>query len=100
VNVRVEKREEYLRLHTEVWPEVESRLAASHISNYSIFILGDLLIAYFEYIGDDFERDVALIAADPATQRWWTMTDPCQIPITSADPGTLWSDAEEVWHLG
>lgn len=99
VNVRQDKREEYLRLHAQVWPEVESRLTASNISNYSIFIRDDLLIAYFEYIGDDIERDLALVADDPATQRWWTLTDPCQVPIAGAQPGAIWSDAEEVWHL-
>jgi L-rhamnose mutarotase len=48
VNVRPEKRERYLQLHSEVWPEVERRLTASNIRNYSIFIHGELLVAYFE----------------------------------------------------
>lgn len=99
VNVRPEKRDEYLRLHAEVWPEVEARITASNITNYSIFIHGDLLVAYFEYRGSDFDADMAAIAADPVTQDWWRHTDPCQSPLEGAGPGELWIDAREVWHL-
>jgi L-rhamnose mutarotase len=99
VGLLPEKREEYLRLHAAVWPEVEARITASNITNYSIFILGDLLISYFEYTGDDFEADMALMAADPATRRWWKLTDPCQVPVPDAAAGTIWADASEVWHL-
>lgn len=99
VNVAPEKRDEYLALHAAVWPAVETRISASHIENYTIFIRGDLLIAYFEYTGEDYEADQALIAADPDTQEWWKLTDPCQIPIDGSPDGSLWSHADEVWHL-
>jgi len=99
VGVLPEKRAEYLRLHEVVWPDVEARLTASGITNYSIFILGDRLISYYEYVGDDYEADMALIAADPTTQEWWTLTDPCQVPVPEAAEGQLWADATEVWHM-
>jgi L-rhamnose mutarotase len=99
VRLRPEKREEYLRLHAAVWPEVEARITASNIINYSIFVVGDLLLAYFEYIGSDFEADMALMAEDPATQRWWQLTDPCQEPLADAATGSIWTDAAEIWHL-
>jgi len=99
VGLRPEKREEYLRLHAEVWPGVEARLSASNISNYTIFLVGDQLMSYFEYLGDDFEADMALIAADPETREWWTHTDPCQEPLPGTPEGQIWSTAEEVWHL-
>lgn len=99
VGVHPEKREEYLRLHQEVWPDIEARITASNISNYTIFILGDLLIAYYEYTGTDHSADIAKIAADPTTQEWWRLTDPCQAPIPGAALGTIWSEATEVWHL-
>lgn len=99
VNVHPDKREEYLRLHAEVWPGVEARISASNITNYSIFIHGDLLVAYFEYSGTDYEADMALIAADPTTQQWWALTDPCQVPLADALPDTIWTEAREAWHL-
>jgi L-rhamnose mutarotase len=99
VAVRPERREDYLRLHAAVWPEVEERLTASNITNYTIFIHGNLLFSYFEYVGEDYQADLARIAADPVTQQWWTHTDPCQVPVDGAPDGTVWADAQQVWHL-
>ena len=86
-------------MHAAVWPEVEARISASHITNYSIFLLGNQLISYFEYAGDDFEADMAEMAADAATQRWWALTDPCQEPVPESARGSLWAEAAEIWHL-
>jgi L-rhamnose mutarotase len=97
IGVRPDARDTYLALHAAVWPEVEDRLLKSHVTNYTIFIRGDLLIGYFEYLGDDLEADMVLVAADPATQKWWELTDPCQIPLPGVDKG--WAEATEVWHL-
>ena len=94
-----ERREEYLALHREVWPEVEARLRESHFTNYTIFVFGDLLFGYYEYTGDDYAADSAAIAADPATQRWWTFTDPCQVRLPGTPDGDQWAPLTEAWHL-
>ena len=99
IRLRPERREEYLRLHAAVWPGVEAALRAANIRNYSIFLHGDTLFAYFEYWGDDLARDMAAIGADPETQRWWRLTDPCQEPWPDRGTGGTWSDLAEVWHL-
>jgi|SRR6185312_10156799 len=99
IGLRPEHREEYLRLHREVWPEVEARLKASNIENYSIFNHADTLYGYFEYTGTDYAADMAAMGDDPKTQEWWKLTDPCQQPLPTAAPGTMWTDAEEVYHL-
>jgi len=99
IRLRPEHREEYLRLHSAVWPEVEQRIRDSNIANYTIFLNGDLLFAYYEYHGTDLDADLALIAADETTRRWWTLTDPCQERLPDTPPGQQWSDAVEVWHL-
>ena len=62
VRLRPERRDEYLRLHSQVWPGVEAALRAAHIRNYSIFLRGDTLFGYFEYHGDDFAADMAASA--------------------------------------
>ena len=41
--------------------------------------------------GDDFEADMARMAADPETQRWWKETDPCQSPIATRRDKEFWS---------
>lgn len=93
-----EKRADYLKLHQAVWPSVLQTIADCNIKNYSIFLRGDLLFAYFEYHGSDYEADSAKMAADPETQRWWKLTDPCQEPVPDAMQGEWWSDLEEVFH--
>jgi L-rhamnose mutarotase len=52
----------------------------------------------FEYTGNDFQADMAKMAADPTTQKWWKETDPCQIPIPMRGPQEFWSAMEEVFH--
>jgi L-rhamnose mutarotase len=84
VQLRPELLEEYLGLHRDVWDAVQSRLRASHITNYSIFRRGLTLIGYYEYRGTDYDADLAAIAADPETQRWWALTAPCQLDV---EPG-------------
>lgn len=99
IQLRPEREAEYRRLQADVWPEVLTALRAAHISNYSIFLLDGLLFSYLEYDGDDYAADTARIAADPATQRWWSLTDPCQQPVDSAADGQWWAPAEEVFHV-
>ena len=99
VRLRPEKREEYLRLHADVWPEVEQTLVAAGIENYSIFLHDDLLISYYEYAGADHAAAQAQIGADPTTRRWWELTDPCQERLAGTPDGEQWLPLPEVWHL-
>jgi len=100
VDVVPELREEYLRLHAAVWPEVEAALSAHHVRNYTIFILENTLFAYYEYVGEDHEGDLALVDSDPVTQDWLRRTGPCQTAFgRDARPGDGWRALDEVWHL-
>jgi len=103
IGLRPEKLEEYKKLHAAVWPDVLKMITACHIRNYSIYLrrLDDgrhYLFAYFEYTGKDFAADMARMAADPATQRWWAVCQPCQQPLAGRAPDEWWSDMEEVFH--
>lgn len=99
IRLRPERREEYLELHAHVWPAVEAMITAANIRNYTIFLHGDTLFSYYEYIGTDHAADQARIAADPATQRWWRLTDPCQERLPGTPDGQKWAPMMEVWHL-
>ena len=55
--------------------------------------------AYFEYEGEDFDADMAKMAADPATQRWWDVVKPLMQPLEDRAEGEFWSDMEEIYHL-
>ena len=93
--------DEYKRIHAEVWPGVLAQIAASKIKNYSIFLREpeNLLFAYMEYHGDDFAADMAKMAEDETTQRWWKITDPMQQPLDTVADGQWWAPAEEVFHI-
>lgn len=99
IGIQPEKLEEYMRYHAKVWPEVLEMITACHIRNYSIFRKDDLLFAYFEYVGADFEADMARMAADPRTQEWWAIMMPMQKPLPTRAEGEWWSDMEELFHL-
>jgi L-rhamnose mutarotase len=98
LRVRPERLEEYKRHHAAVWPGVLATITRCHIRNYSIFLRGDVLYAYFEYWGDDFAADMKRMAADPDTQRWWALMEPMQDPYPDRGPGEWWSRMEEVFH--
>jgi L-rhamnose mutarotase len=93
-------REKYLGLHRAVWPSVERKLTECNVRNYSICIVGDILGASYASMGEDHEADMCRIAEDPATQEWWTHTDPSQVRIAEERvPRALWQPIDEVWHL-
>lgn len=98
IGVKPEAIEEYERLHASAWPAVLEQIRRSNIRNYSIYRHGEQLFAYFEYVGDDFEADMDAMAADPETQRWWTLTDAMQEPAPDRDPGSWWKTLPEVFH--
>ena len=99
IRIRPEKAERYKELHAAIWPEVAAMIAECNIKNYSIFMRDGYLFAYYEYHGTDLAADMAKMAADENTQRWWAETDPCQIPVDSAEEGQWWANMEEVFHL-
>ena len=98
IGVKPEKLEEYKRLHAAVWPKVLEMIHACGIRNYSIYYKNGLLFSYFEYVGGDYQADMAKMAADPVTQEWWKLTDPCQQPVEGAAEGEWWAQMEEVFH--
>ncbi len=98
-----EKLDEYKQLHANTWPGVLRRITASNIRNYSIYFRSfddgrHFLCTYFEYAGDDFDADMAAIAADEETQRWWAVCKPCLKPFAGLPSGECWAPMEEVFH--
>ena len=93
-----ERYDEYVKAHADVWPGVLAMIKACNIQNYSIFFKDGLLFAYLEYVGDDFDADMAKMAADPKTQEWWDIMMPMQQPLETRAEGEWWADMEEVFH--
>jgi L-rhamnose mutarotase len=99
IGVKPEHFEEYKKYHAAVWPDVLKMITDCNIRNYSIFHKDNQLFAYFEYVGDDFAADMAKMAADSTTQKWWSVMEPRQQPVETRQPGEWWANMEEVFHL-
>ena len=103
IGIDKENIDEYVKLHQDTWPGVLNMIEKCRIQNYSIY-LGQLekdkyfLFSYFEYTGDNFEKDMAKMAQDKTTQEWWTHTDPLQRPIPTRKEGEHWAQWQEVFH--
>ncbi|MBV7327191.1 L-rhamnose mutarotase [Chloroflexi bacterium TSY] len=98
IKVKPEKLEEYTEAHAAVWPEVLEMITKCNIKNYSIFHYNGILFAYFEYHGDDFDGDMAKMAAHPKTQEWWDWMMPMQEPVAEKGEDEWWHTIEEVFH--
>lgn len=90
----------YKELHAAVWPEVLAAITAANIRNYSIFLREpeNLLFAYWEYAGSDFDRDMEVMKQNPFMQDWWKICDPLQEPPKTRAPGEWWASMEPVFY--
>ncbi|PHS07262.1 MAG: hypothetical protein COA78_13630 [Blastopirellula sp.] len=100
IGLKADKVADYKRLHANVWSEILDQIRKCNIHNYSIYLKEpeNMLFGYWEYSGDNFEADTALMAADPRTKEWWALTDPCQQPLKTRKEGEMWAMMEEVFH--
>ncbi|TFK34896.1 rhamnose mutarotase [Crucibulum laeve] len=97
---------EYKSLHNSVWPGVLAALERAHIVDYSIHHYPplQLLIATFKYTGTDYEGDMAHVAKDPETQKWWKITDGMQDSFVEDAEGSgkevpWWQELEEIFRF-
>jgi L-rhamnose mutarotase len=100
IGIKPEKIDYYTRLHAATWPGVLAMIRECNIENYSIYLKelspgSFYLFSYFEYVGDNYNDDMAKMAADPLTREWWGETMPCQIPLEGEKS---WALMEEVFH--
>ncbi len=103
IGVREDKLDFYKKLHAEAWPEILKQIRKHNIRNYSIYLrkMPDgkhYLFSYFEYTGTDFDADMAQMATDPTSQRWWAECRPCQEPLANRKGDEWWSPLEEIFH--
>ncbi len=106
--------DQYTRLHDRTWDQVLKRMADSNMRNFVVYYHKEmsLLFHHWEYVGTDLEKDMAAVAADPVTKKWWTFCEPCQQPFQwSGKPpsqggngdkegDSWWSPMTEVAHCG
>ena len=98
IKIKPEKLDEYKKIHANIWPEVAKMITECNITNYSIYHKDGYLFSYFEYMGVDYKSDMAKMAADPTTQKWWDICKPMQEPLETLKEGEWWAEMEEVFH--
>ncbi len=104
VELLAENEQEYRKLHAEVWPEVVAAIKKAHIKNYSIHLLelGEkkYLFSYFEYAGDDAEKDFAKLAETPIVcDRWWPITKACHRRLPGTSEEQHWTPLEQLMYI-
>jgi L-rhamnose mutarotase len=90
----------YKELHAGSNAGVRDLLAQANMKNFSIYLhkLDDgryYLFGYYEYVGSDYEADMAKLAAEPRNQAWLKVTDAMQRPLSGEK---TWAVMEEVYH--
>ena len=88
--------EEYKKRHDEIWPELETLLSESGISDYSIFLDEETLTLFaFQRVADK-EKEAA-IPNNPIVKKWWAyMAD---IMDTNPDNSPVAKPLREVFHM-
>lgn len=91
----------YKKLHADKNASVRQLLKKYHFQNFSIFITRmddgkEYLFGYYEYTGDDFEKDDAELRALPEYAEWLKVTDACQQPLEGE---MSWKEMERVFYL-
>ena len=97
--LKKDKIAEYEALHAAPWPQVLQVIHDCNLRNYSIFRQDDLVFAYFEYIGDDYDADMEKMAQDAQTRRWWTHTHPCFETFSIRPDSEFYADMKQIFYL-
>jgi L-rhamnose mutarotase len=81
--------EEYARWHAEIWPEMSELISSAGVSDYSIWVSGDLLIGTLK-ASPDWATARALMDASPVQAAWsaamadlidWEVDDDGNLPV-------------------
>ena len=83
------KKEEYIRRHNEIWPELSALLKEAGISNYTIWNTGNELFGYYE-CEKGVEYAAKVQRESPVVDKWNEYMKDILImeldPVTGAQP--------------
>lgn len=90
-------RDEYIKRHNEIWPELKELLMKEGIGNYSIFLDEETntLFAYQEQKGESSSQD---LGTTEIVKRWWKYmadimeTNPDNSPVTIPLPQVFYME--------
>jgi len=100
IGIKPEVIDEYKKLHADSNPGVRDLLTEANMENFSIFLhqFDDgnyYLFGYYEYTGDNYDKDMAELAKKERNIEWLKVCDPMQIPFEGQNS---WSVMEQVYY--
>ena len=88
--------EAYTKLHDNIWDEVVEAANKANMRNYTIFMTKDgHLFSYYEYVGEDFDGDMAKKNALQISQKWQEATGAFR---EFMDGESKVIELQEIWH--
>jgi L-rhamnose mutarotase len=89
-------REEYIKRHNAIWPELKEMIKNGGVSDYSIFLDEEtnILFGVQKVSGEEFSQDMGV---NPIVAKWWDyMKD---IMETNPDNSPVTIPLEEVFYM-
>lgn len=99
LKVKLDKLDEYIKHHENVWPEMLDALRAAGWHNYSLFVREDgLLFGYFE-TPESLEAAQAKMAVTEVNTRWQEFMAPYFESANNERADEMFVELREVFHL-
>ena len=99
VKINDEHIEFYKQNHQNVWPEILEELKKIKISNYSIFLKNNYLFGYFEYNGQNFQKDMQEMEKIPIVNKWEKLMINCFEPFPDNKNNNSWVLMDEIFYM-
>ena len=99
VRLKDEKREYYIEIHANVWPEVLEELKKINVKNYSIFLKEDFMFGYLEYDGDNFDADMGQMQNIPIVDKWTKLMIDCFNPFPNNEDNNSWTMMDQIFFM-
>jgi L-rhamnose mutarotase len=91
------KRDEYVRAHREIWPEITRGMKDAGCHEMTIFLRGDLLFLYA--LVDDVDRFNEQRAGDAHFQKWNAWMHELLVSPFDEDEPTAFTRLNEIWRF-
>jgi L-rhamnose mutarotase len=91
IHIVPEERDAYLQLCLNLDEEANRLLWLHGIRNQYYFLLNDLILMTFEYVGNSFYKDMAEIAAFPGSHKYMVPTRRKDVPADQLETTNWWA---------
>ena len=103
IGIKRDNIQEYQKTQDSIQLEIVNMLSQANIRKFSTYLGATekdidecYMFNYFEYVGNDFDFDMAGLKANLIAKKWWGHT----IPLPTRTEGEIWAVWKEVFHHG